>query len=52
MAPHYFYDLSISDTQLEPETQKERTAIALSLGYDAVATPHQAETKLTPAADK
>jgi hypothetical protein len=52
MAPkHQFSDLSASDTQLEPETQKERTAVALSLGYANVATPYQAATKLT-AADK
>ena len=51
MAARSFYDLSVSDTQLEPETQKERTGIALSLGYDGVASPHQAGPKLT-AADK
>jgi hypothetical protein len=39
---HQFFDLSISDTQLEPETQKERIAIASSLGYANVATPYQA----------
>lgn len=50
MAPkHKFFDLSVSDTQLDPETQKERVAVASSLGYAGVATPYQAATKLTPA---
>ena len=47
--PQIFYDLSVSDTQLEPETLKERVATALSLGYDGIATPHQASNKLTNA---
>jgi hypothetical protein len=47
-----FFDLSVSDTQLEPETQKERIAIASSLGYATVATPYQAAAKLATAADK
>ena len=41
-----FYDLSISDTQLEAETQKERVAVAFSLGYDGFASPHQASTSI------
>ncbi|KAG7671205.1 hypothetical protein Ndes2526B_g02328 [Nannochloris sp. 'desiccata'] len=50
MAPkHQFSDLSISDTQLESETQRERISIASSLGYANVATPYQAATKLTVA---
>jgi len=46
---HQFSDLSVSDTQLEPQTQKERIAIASLLGYQNVAIPYQAATKLTVA---
>ena len=52
MGTHNFFDLSVADTQLEPETQKERIAIALSLGYNGLATPYQAGTKLNNATDR
>ncbi len=48
MVGRVYYDLGVSDTQLEPSTQKERVAVALSLGYDGVALVHQASAKLVP----
>lgn len=46
MVGRAYYDLGVSDTQLEPSTQKERVAVALALGYDGVALVHQASAKL------
>lgn len=44
--PSLFYDLHASDCQLEPQTQRERAALALRLGYDGVALVHQAKAAL------
>ncbi|KAL4451365.1 hypothetical protein ABPG77_009437 [Micractinium sp. CCAP 211/92] len=42
-----FYDLCVSTTLLEPQTQRERVSQAIKLGWDAVALVHQAAAKLT-----
>jgi hypothetical protein len=42
-----FYDLHVCESQLEPQTQRERVALALKLGYDGVALVHQAKATLT-----
>ncbi|KAL4420717.1 hypothetical protein ABPG75_010373 [Micractinium tetrahymenae] len=42
-----YYDLCVSTTLLEPQTQRERVSQAVKLGWDAVALVHQAAAKLT-----
>ena len=49
MTVRVYYDLGVSDCDLEPQTQKERVAVALSLGYEWVGLVHQAAARLSPA---
>ena len=42
-----YYDLAIAESQLEAQTQRERVAYAIKLGWDAVGLVHQAAAKLT-----
>lgn len=44
-------DLAANETQLDPQTARERAAIALQLGYDGIAFVAQAGETLT-AGDK
>jgi ribonuclease P/MRP protein subunit RPP1 len=44
-----FWDLGASEAQLETDTQRERAAAALRLGYHGVAFAHQAGAALTDA---
>ena len=37
-----YYDLSVSHTLLEPQTQRERVSVAIKNGWDAVGLVHQA----------
>lgn len=41
-----FFDLHACEAQLEPQTQRERCALALRLGWDGVALVHQARAAL------
>ena len=45
--PGAFYDLHPNEQQLEPQTQRERAATAIRLGYDGVAMVHQAGPRLS-----
>lgn len=42
-----FYDLGLPGDDAEAFVHRERVATALRLGYDAVATAHQATDRLT-----
>lgn len=41
-----FWELCANEVQLEPQTQRERVAHAIRLGYDGVAIAHQAGPRL------
>ncbi len=41
-----FYDLHVCESQLEPQTQRERVAQALRLGFDGMGLVHQAKERL------
>jgi hypothetical protein len=41
-----YFDLHANEVQVEPQTQRERAATALKLGYDGIAMVHQAGPKL------
>lgn len=47
-----YYDLAVSHTLLEPQTQRERVSQAIKLGWDAVGVVHQAAAKLSEQADR
>lgn len=47
-----YYDLGVSNTRLEPNTQRERVSWAVRLGWDGVGLAHQATAKLTEQADR
>lgn len=44
--PARFFDLHVCESQLEPQTQRERVALALRLGFDGVGLVHQARATL------
>ena len=50
--PSLFYDLHVCEGQLEPQTQRERLALALRLGWDGVALVHQARAATLGDADR
>jgi hypothetical protein len=47
-----YYDLAVSHTLLEAQTQRERVSQAIKLGWDAVALVHQAAAKLGEQQDR
>jgi hypothetical protein len=47
-----YYDLAVSHTLLEAQTQRERVSHAVRLGWDAVALVHQAGARLADPQDR
>jgi hypothetical protein len=47
-----YHDLALTTGALEPQTQRERIAHAVRLGWDALALVHQAAAKLSEQGDR